>query len=43
MIQKLCGARYSKQTISNITDKALECVDSFKKQNIEQRVCHCIS
>ena len=32
MIQKLCGARYSKQTISNITDKALECVDSFKNR-----------
>lgn len=30
IIQKLCGTRYSKQTISNIADKALESIEPFK-------------
>ena len=32
IIQKLCGHHYSKQTSSNITDKTLECIDSFKNR-----------
>lgn len=36
IIEHLCGNRYSKQTISNITDKALECVDAFKKRTLNQ-------
>ena len=36
MIQKLCGTRYSKQTISNITDKALGCVDSFRNRTLNK-------
>lgn len=36
IIQKLCGHHYSKQTISNITDKTLECIDSFKNRTLNE-------
>lgn len=36
IIQKLCGTRYSKQTISNITDKALESIESFKNRPLNK-------
>lgn len=32
VVQHLCGTRYSRQTISNITDKAISCIDSFKQR-----------
>lgn len=34
VIQHLCGANYSKQTISNITDKALTSVEAFKNRTL---------
>ena len=36
IIRKLCGHHYSKQTISNITDKTLECIDSFKNRTLNK-------
>ena len=36
IIQKLCGTRYSKQTISNIADKALESIESFKNRPLNK-------
>lgn len=36
IIQKLCGTKYSKQTITNITDKTLECIDSFKNRTLSK-------
>lgn len=34
IVNQLCGARYSKQTISNITDKCIENIDSFKSRQL---------
>lgn len=36
IIQQPYGRNYSKQTISNITNKALECIDSFKNKTLNQ-------
>lgn len=36
VIEELCGARYSGQTISNITDHALDCIDAFKKRTLNK-------
>lgn len=36
IIWKLCGASYSKQTISNITDKALESIEAFKNRTLNK-------
>ncbi len=36
IIQKLCGARYPKQTVTNITDKALESIESFKNRPLNK-------
>lgn len=36
IIRKLCVHHNSKQTISNITDKTLECIDSFKNRTLNE-------
>ena len=32
----LCGASYSKQTVSNITDKCIENIDKFKSRQLSK-------
>ncbi|OLU44302.1 IS256 family transposase, partial [Dubosiella newyorkensis] len=34
MIQELCGVKYSRQTISNITDHVIESIDAFKNRTL---------
>ena len=36
VIEKLCGARYSKQTISNITDKVITNIEAFKNRQLSK-------
>lgn len=36
IVQSLCGATYSKQTVSNITDKCIETIDAFKKRPLSK-------
>lgn len=35
-VQSLCGAAYSKQTVSNITDKCIETIEAFKKRPLSK-------
>ena len=43
IVNHLCGASYSKQTVSNITDKCIENIDKFKSRQLskEYAVCLC--
>lgn len=36
MVQKLCGATYSKQTVSNITDKVITNIEAFKNRPLSK-------
>lgn len=36
IVESLCGATYSKQTVSNITDKCIETIDAFKKRPLSK-------
>jgi transposase-like protein len=36
IVESLCGASYSKQTISNITDKCIETIDAFKNRPLSK-------
>lgn len=36
IVNHLCGASYSKQTVSNITDKCIESIDKFKSRQLSK-------
>ena len=36
IIESLCGASYSKQTVSNITDKCIESIQAFKQRPLQK-------
>lgn len=36
IVQSLCGAAYSKQTVSNITDKCIETIEAFKNRPLSK-------
>ena len=36
IVNHLCGASYSKQTVSNITDKCIENIDKFKSRQLSK-------
>lgn len=36
ILNHLCGASYSKQTVSNITDKCIENIDKFKSRQLSK-------
>ena len=42
IVNHLCGASYSKQTVNNITDKCIENIDKFKSRQLSKRIRCCL-